>query len=206
MVEQESDGMAQHLPKRSTSQMPQVARPHPLYGAALRELREDGDYPVAKTAQKRAPLGVRITLLSLVGGCQLDVLSGQLHPKWGRAVVAVCDDQPRGKLGYLWEHGELASVGWSHRKMSYDSRPADPKVHPEAVEGLLEKLLAREGAPAGPRVIRQTAGTPRQEQQPRQCSAAGLLPQGARKADPTWWRWPAVPSRSAWRAARPERP
>jgi hypothetical protein len=61
-------------------------------------------------------------------------------------VVAVSYDHPRGKLGDLWEHAEFMDVGWSHRKTSYDSRPADPHVHPEAVEGLLEEgVLAESG-------------------------------------------------------------
>jgi hypothetical protein len=63
----------------------------------------------------------------------------QLLPGLRRVVVAVSDDQPGGKLGDLWEHGELVGVGRSHRETGYDPRPADPYVHAEAVGGLLEQ-------------------------------------------------------------------
>jgi hypothetical protein len=69
-----------------------------------------------------------------------------LLPALRRVVVAVCDDQPRGKLDDFWEHGELVSVGWSHRKTSDYPWPADPYVHTEAIEGLLEEdVLAESG-------------------------------------------------------------
>jgi hypothetical protein len=37
------------------------------------------------------------------------------------------------------------SVGWGHRQTANDARPADPHVHPKAVEGLLEEGVLAEG-------------------------------------------------------------
>ena len=76
MVEQESDGMAQHLPKQSTHQMLEVTRPHPLNGVPLCKLREDGVDAVAKTAEESAPLGMGIGALVLVGCDELDAYCG----------------------------------------------------------------------------------------------------------------------------------
>ena len=98
MVEQESDGMAQHLPKQSTRQMPEVTRPHPLNGVALCKLREDGVDAVAKMAEESAPLGMGIGALVLVGCDELDAYCGQLFLYLGRVVVAVPDDNPRSEL------------------------------------------------------------------------------------------------------------
>ncbi len=39
MVEQEGDGVAQDLPEQPARQVPQIARPHPLYGVPPHEFR-----------------------------------------------------------------------------------------------------------------------------------------------------------------------
>ena len=59
-------------------------------------------------------------------------------------VVAVSDDQARGSLGDLREHAEFVGVGRGHRDAGDHPRQADPHVHPEAVEGLLEEGVLAE--------------------------------------------------------------
>jgi hypothetical protein len=56
MVEQEGHGVREDFAQQSAYQMPEVARPHLLYGIALCELAEDGVYPVAKPALRNALL------------------------------------------------------------------------------------------------------------------------------------------------------
>ncbi len=63
-------------------------------------------------------------------------------------VVAVSDDQARSSLGEFWEHGKLVGIGWCYRDAGDHSRPANPYVHPKAVEGLLEEgVLAKSSLP-----------------------------------------------------------
>ena len=144
MVEQESHGVREDFAKQSACQMPEVLGPHPLYGVALCELAKDCVYPVTKPTEQGALLGSRVSLLGRVGSHKFHTDARQHLPNLRRVVVAVCDDQPRAKFGDLWEHGKLMSVGWSHRKASYDSRPRDPDVHPEAVEGLPKQHVLAE--------------------------------------------------------------
>src|SRR5215213_9066366 len=87
--------------------MPRVARPHPLYAVALCELAEDGVYPVVKPTEEGARFGIRVSLLGGVWSEQLDPHARQLLPGLGRVVVAIPDNQPRGKLGEFGEHGKL---------------------------------------------------------------------------------------------------
>src|SRR5215207_1470936 len=145
MVEQESYRMREDFAQQPADEVPHVARPHPLHGVALHQLRENGVYPVAKTAQERAPLGVRIALFGLVGGRQLDAPPGQLLPDQRRPVVAVPDHHTPGMLDQLGQYRKLVDVGWSYRKAADESGPADPHVHPKAVEGLLEEDVFAEG-------------------------------------------------------------
>jgi hypothetical protein len=60
-------------------------------------------------------------------------------------VVAVCDDQTRSSLGQFWEHRKLVGVGRGYRDAGDHPRPANPYVHPKAVEGLLEEGVFAEG-------------------------------------------------------------
>jgi hypothetical protein len=54
VVEQEGHGVREH----PACQMREVARPHLLYGVALRELRKSGVDPVVKPTEEGAPSGV----------------------------------------------------------------------------------------------------------------------------------------------------
>jgi hypothetical protein len=63
MVEQKGDGVAQDLTEQAACQVPQIARPHPLYRVTLGKLRKDGVYPVAKAAKQGTPFGVVISSL-----------------------------------------------------------------------------------------------------------------------------------------------
>jgi hypothetical protein len=63
MVEQEGHGVSEDLAHQPALQVPQTARPHPLYGVTSRELRKNGVYPVPKTAPQRAPFWSGISLL-----------------------------------------------------------------------------------------------------------------------------------------------
>jgi hypothetical protein len=48
----------------------------------------------------------------------------------------------------LWEHAKLMGVGRGHREAADHPRPADPHVHPKAIEGLFEqRVLAEVGLP-----------------------------------------------------------
>jgi hypothetical protein len=61
-------------------------------------------------------------------------------------VVAISDEKARGGLDKLGDYRELVGVGRSYRDAADHPRPADPYVHPEAVEGLLEEgVLAESG-------------------------------------------------------------
>jgi hypothetical protein len=146
MVEQEGYGVRENLAHQPAGEVPHVACPHPLYGVTLGELREDGVYPVAKTAEQGTPSGSRISLLGGIGGHKLNAHRRQFFYGFGRVVVAVSYNDPRGKLGDLWKHGEFMGVGRSYRKASDDSRPAHPHMHPEAVEGLPEKHIFAKGS------------------------------------------------------------
>src|SRR5215218_8547901 len=147
MVEHKGHGVREDFPEQPACQMPEVTRPHPLYGVTLGELAENGVYAVAKTAQQGTPSGSRISLLlGGVGGQKFDAHLRQLLSGLRRVVVTVSYDDPGGKLGEFWEHRELMGVGWSHREASDHPRPADPHVHPKAVEGLPEQcVLAKSG-------------------------------------------------------------
>ena len=63
-------------------------------------------------------------------------------------VVAISDEKARGGLDELGDYGEFVGVGRGYRDAADHPRPADPYVHPEAVEGLLEEgILAESGFP-----------------------------------------------------------
>jgi len=87
MVEQEGNSVREDFAQQPAGKMPQIARPHSLYAVALCELREDGVYPVAKTAEQSAPFGSRISLLRGVGGQKLYARCRQLFSRFGRMVV-----------------------------------------------------------------------------------------------------------------------
>jgi hypothetical protein len=110
VIEQEGYGVREDFAQQSACQMPQVARPHPLYAIALCELAENGVYPVAKPTEEGARFGIRVSLLGGVWSEQLDPHARQLLPGLGRVVVAIPDNQPRGKLGEFGEHGKLVGA------------------------------------------------------------------------------------------------
>jgi len=74
--------------------VPQITRPHPLYGVASGELGKDGVYPVTKPDEENTPFGIRVSLL---GGVQS-------QKRLKRVVVAVSDEKAQGGLGDLWKH------------------------------------------------------------------------------------------------------
>jgi hypothetical protein len=125
VVEQEGYGVREDFAQQPACEMPHVARPHPLYGIALCELAENTVYPVTKPTEEGTLFRGRISLLGGVWSQKLHTHARQLLPGLRRVVVALSDDQPRGKLGDLWEQGELVSVGWSHRKTSDHPRPGE---------------------------------------------------------------------------------
>ena len=152
MVEQEGHGVRKDFAQQPACQVPRIACPHSLYGVAPHELRKDGVYPVAKPAEQGTSLGIRVELLGGVRGQKLDAYRRQLLLGLRRVVVAVPDDQAGGGLDEFGDDAQLVSVGRSHRQTSYDTRPTDPRVHPEAIEGLLEEGVLAEGglAPKAP--------------------------------------------------------
>src|SRR4051794_15350514 len=111
MVEQEGQGMAQYLPQQPTREVPEVARPHPLYGVTFYELAEDRVDAVAKTAQIGALSRGGISFLGGVRSQKLYAHAHQLLPRLGRMVVAIPDEHPRGPLGDLRQHAKLVGVG-----------------------------------------------------------------------------------------------
>src|SRR5215216_2521653 len=148
MVEQEGHGMREDFAQQSACQMPQVLRPHLLYGIALCELAENGVYPVAKPTEEGALFRGRVSLLGGIRGQKLHTNARQLLLGLWRMVVAVSDDQARSSLGKFWEHGKLVGIGRSYRDAGDRPRPANPYVHPKAVEGLLEEgVLAESSLP-----------------------------------------------------------
>jgi hypothetical protein len=123
MVEQEGHGVREDFAKQPTCQMPEVFCPHPLYGVTSGQLRKDGIYPVAKTAQQSALFGVGISFLGGVGSQELNRHARQLFLRFGRVVVAVTDDDPGGKLDEFGEQMEFMSVGRSYAQTSDDAWP-----------------------------------------------------------------------------------
>src|SRR5215218_3846476 len=107
MVEQERHGVREDFAQHSACQMPRVARPHLLHAVALCELAENGVYPVAKPTEEGARFGIRVSLLGGVWSEQLDPHARQLLAGLWRMVVAIPDNQPRGKLGEFGEHGNF---------------------------------------------------------------------------------------------------
>ncbi len=110
MVEQEGHGVTQDLPKQPASQVPQILGPHPLYAVASGELRKNGVYPVAKSAEQGTSLGIRVELLGGVRSQQLDTHRRQLLLGFRRVVVAVCDDQAGGGLDEFGEDAQLVGA------------------------------------------------------------------------------------------------
>ena len=150
VVEHKSNGVAQDLSEQPASQVPEVLGPHPLYGVASRKLAEDGVDPVAKAAQEGAPFGSRIERLASVRRDEFDAYTlRQLSLHFRRPVIAVPDGDTAGGIQEFRYDRKLVGVRRGHREACDEPRPADPYVHPETVEGLLEKgVLAESGLPA----------------------------------------------------------
>src|SRR5215210_733830 len=146
MVEQEGHGVREDFAKQPARQMPEVFCPHPLYGVTSGQLRKDGIYPVAKTAQQSTPFGVGISFLGGVGSQELNRHARQLFLGFGRVVVAVPDDDPGGELDEFGEQVEFMSVGWSYAQASDYAWPGYPHVYSKAVEGLPEQRIFAEGS------------------------------------------------------------
>src|SRR5215211_3858 len=125
--------------------MPEVSYPHPLDGVTSRELTENSVDAVAKTAQERASPRSRIPFLGGVWSHKLYTHPRQIFRRLRRMVVAIPDEQARGGLGDLRHHSKLVDVGRGHRETGDEARPANPCVHTEAVEGLLEEGVFTEG-------------------------------------------------------------
>ena len=116
VVEQEGHGVREDLAQHSACQMPEVARPHLLYGVALRELRKNGVDPVAKPAEEGALFRGRVSLLGAIRGQKLHTNARQFLPGLWRMVVAVSDDQAGSSLDNLREHAKLVGVGRGTQK------------------------------------------------------------------------------------------
>src|SRR5215212_670745 len=104
--------MREDFAQQSACQMPEVARPHLLYGITLCKLRKNCVYPVAKATQQSAAFGSWISFLRGVGSQKLyaHALLGQLFSHFGRMVVAVSNDQAGGSLHDLRQHRKLVSL------------------------------------------------------------------------------------------------
>jgi hypothetical protein len=146
VVEQEGYSVRKDLPQQPAHQVPQITCPHPLNGVASHKLRKNGVDAVAKTAQQSTPSGSWISLLGGVRGQKFDTPPNQLFFGFGRVVVAVSYDDPGGVFDKFGDDREFVGVGRSHRKTSDDTRPADPHVHPKAVEGLFEEGVFAESS------------------------------------------------------------
>jgi hypothetical protein len=144
VVEQEGHGVREDFAQQSGCQMPEVARPHPLYRIALCELAEDGVDAVAKATEQGASLDIGITLFGGVGSQKLDTPPGQFLPNWRRVVVAIPNDDPGGSFDEFGEQVDLVGVGRSYRQASDHPRPANPHVYSKAVEGLSEQCILAE--------------------------------------------------------------
>src|SRR5215207_3508765 len=113
MVEQESHGVREDFAQQPTGEVPQVTRPHPLYGVAPGQLRKDGVYPVAKTAKEGTPLRSGISLFGGVRSQELYAHARQLLCGLGRVVVAISsDDETRGPLDTISATGPRARGRW----------------------------------------------------------------------------------------------
>jgi hypothetical protein len=144
-VEQEGHSVREDFAQQPTGKVPEVARPYPLYGITLGELTENGVDPVAKPTEEGAPFGIGVSFLGGVRSQEFYAHTPrQLHFGFGRVVVAVSDEKARGPSGDLRHHGKLMGIGRSHRQTGDETGPADPNVHPKAVEGLLEKNVLAE--------------------------------------------------------------
>jgi hypothetical protein len=145
VVEQEGDGVREDLAQQPACQVPEVLGPHPLYAVASCELRKDGVDPVAKPAEEGTPSGRGIALLAAVRREELDAPAPrQLFPRLRRVVVTVPDGDPASELQEFGHDRKLMGVGRSHREAGDNTGPADPNVHPEAVEGLPEQRVLAE--------------------------------------------------------------
>jgi hypothetical protein len=182
MVEQEGNGVAEDLPQQPASQVPEVPGPYPLYAIAPRELREDGINAVTKAAQEGAPLGSRVLLLCPVRREELDAhATRQLFLGLGRPVIAIPDDETRGSLDDLWQHGELMGISRGHREAGNETRPANPNMHPEAVEGLPEKRVLAESRLAAKALAPVSAGEEAGRQGHRVADGEGGIVRGERE-------------------------
>ena len=76
-------------------------------------------YPVAKTAQQDAPFGAEISFHRGVRSQKLDRYAlRQLFLDFGRVVVAISYDEPRGELEEFEEQVEFMGVGRSYAQAS----------------------------------------------------------------------------------------
>ena len=149
MVEQESYGVREDLAKQPAGEVPEVPGPHPLHAVAPYELRKDGVYPVTQPAEEGTPFGIRVFLLGGVRGQKPNAHTRQLLLGLRGVVITVSDEKAKGGLGELRDDREFVDVGRGHRDAGDHPRPANPHVHPEAIEGLLEEdVLAESGLPA----------------------------------------------------------
>jgi hypothetical protein len=149
VVEHKGYGMREreNFAQQPTRQMPAVMSPHALDAVATSELRENGVDAVAKTAQIGALSRMRVISFVSVWCHEFDALPIQILYCLRRAVVAVSDHDAGGALEEFGDDREFMYVGWCHREeVGYDPEPADPHVHPKAVEGVLEKRVLAEKA------------------------------------------------------------
>ena len=107
------------------AQVPQVTRPHSLYGIPLGQLRKNGVYAVAKPAEEGTLFRGGVSLLGGIQGHKLYAHGSQLFSGFGRVVVAVSYGNPGGFLGECWKHGELMGVGRGYREAGDNPRPAE---------------------------------------------------------------------------------
>jgi hypothetical protein len=119
--------------------------PTPALWTNIPQAAKNGVCSVAKTAQRSTPSGSRNSFLGGVRSQKLYAYLRRLFFGFGRVVVALSYDDPRGVFDNFGDDRELVGVGRSQRKTSDYPWPADPPVHPKTVEGLLEEGVFSEG-------------------------------------------------------------
>jgi hypothetical protein len=87
VVEQEGYGVREHLAHQPAGKVLQIT-----------PLAENSVYSITKPTEEGALFGIGVSLLGGVRSRKLYTHARQLLPSFRRVVVAVCDDQPRGKL------------------------------------------------------------------------------------------------------------
>src|SRR5919199_3305614 len=144
-IEQQRQGVREHLAQQPTPEVPRVACPNALGAEALGELAEDGVDAIADMTEHQVPARVRISALVARWSEELDPVLGKLGRDARRVVVAITYQQSERALGQNGNHRGFPHVGWGERDAADDTRPAQSHVHAKAIEGLTDDEVLAEG-------------------------------------------------------------